>query len=99
MAEVIRRDAAIRIKLHPETKSRLERLSHLLGVPPATLAAVWLGEAIARQERSLSIVSKMADTVGGEVGSFLREQLASQVSIFDAIKQSGEAQATPEHSA
>lgn len=99
MAEIIRRDAAIRIKVHADTKERLERLAHILGVPPATLCAVWIGEAIARQERSLSLVNKMADTVGGEVGSFLRDQLASQVSIFDAIKQAGEAQATPEHSA
>lgn len=75
MSERIIRDASLRLKLSPEAKVRLERLSHLMGVPPSTLAAVWLGQAIATQERSLSMASKLADSVGSEMGAILRNSM------------------------
>jgi hypothetical protein len=76
------RDASIRLKIQPETKLRLERLSHLYGVPPATLASVWLGQTLAQQERSLSMVTRMAEAVGGEVGEALKEQLSMIPELF-----------------
>lgn len=76
------RDAAIRIKVQPETKQRLERLAHLFGIPPATLASVWVGQALAQQERNLSLVGKMAETIGGEVGQAMREQMSMMPELF-----------------
>jgi hypothetical protein len=81
------RDASIRVKIQPETKVRLERLSHLYGVPPSTLASVWLGQALAQQERSLSMASRMADAVGGEVGQAIKEQLSMMPELFGQVGQ------------
>jgi len=77
MAVKIIRDSSLRLKLHPAMKARLETLSDLLGVPPSTLGAVWLGQSIANQERSLSIVSSMAESAGAEIGNAMREQMPS----------------------
>lgn len=80
--ERIIRDASIRLKLQPETKRRLEALSEMLGVPPSTLAAVWLGQAIAQHERGLGMFGKMAEAVGGEMGAAMRENLPEMLTLF-----------------
>lgn len=76
------RDASIRLKIQPETKARLERMAHLVGVPPSTLASVWLGQTLTQQERALSMVSKMVETVGGEVGKAMAEQLSLMGDLY-----------------
>lgn len=88
-AKIIR-DSSLRLKLHPELKIRLDRLAHLLGVPPSTLGAVWLGQAIATQERGLSMVSKLADAAGTEIGTAIREQMPSLFSLLDGGERTGE---------
>jgi hypothetical protein len=84
MAERIIRDATFRVKVHPETKLRLERISQLYGVPPATLASVWLGQSITQHERNLDIASKMADVIGGEVGAAMKHQLSMMPELYSS---------------
>jgi hypothetical protein len=79
------RDSSLRLKLQPELKVRLERLSGLMGVPPSTLAAVWLGQAVATQERSLSIVSEMAKSIGGEVGDYIKSEMVKSMALFTDV--------------
>lgn len=72
------RDASIRLKLQPEIKARLDVLAHLFGAPPSTLAALWLGMAIAQQERALSLVGQMVESVGGQMGAAMAEMVRSE---------------------
>ncbi len=81
------RDASIRVKVQPETKTRLERIAHLYGVPPATLASLWIGQSLAQNERNLNIASKIADTVGGEVGEAIRQQMSMMSELFGQGRQ------------
>lgn len=90
------RDASIRIKVQPETKLRLERLARLFGIPPATLASVWVGQALTQQERNLSLVGKMAETIGGEVGQAMREQMSMMPELFGQAGKEAHASAASE---
>jgi predicted transcriptional regulator len=78
--KIVRADS-LRIKVDSTMTKRLERLARLMGLPTATLGAVAIGQYVLQQERSLSIVSAITDTVGKQVG----EQLAEQMKLmFDA---------------
>lgn len=81
------RDASIRVKVQPETKQRLDVIAHLYGVPPATLASLWIGQSLAQNERNLNIASKIADTVGGEVGQAIRQQMSMMPELFGQGRQ------------
>lgn len=76
------RDASIRVKVQPETKQRLDRIAHLYGVPPSTLASLWIGQSLTQHERNLNMASKIADTVGGEVGDAIRAQMSLMPELF-----------------
>lgn len=82
MAELIRRDASIRIKLHPDMKVRLEALAQVYSIPPATLAAVWIGQHVAQQEKALGMVQSMASALGADMGEAFREMLSEQAPLF-----------------
>lgn len=73
-----KRAEAIRIRLTSEMMDRTKRISGLLGLPIATLAAHALGSYVSQQERALALVDKVADTVGGEFGAALKHELAVQ---------------------
>lgn len=47
-----RRTYEVRVKLQPEMAARLEELARCRGVPPATLAALVLGEYVDRCEKN-----------------------------------------------
>lgn len=81
------RDSSLRLKLQPEMKARLDALSSVLGVPPSTLGAVWLGQAVASQERSLAMLGKMAETLGDEAGKIMRDQLPNLFAELAAEKE------------
>ncbi len=89
-AKIIR-DASIRVKVQPATKERLDRIAHLFGVPPSTLASVWIGQMLTQQERSLSMLSKMADSVGGEMGKAMAQQLSMMPELFGGEAVAGTA--------
>lgn len=78
--KIVRADS-LRIKIDSTMTQRLERLARLMGLPTATLGAVAIGQYVLQQERALSIVSAITDTVGKQVG----EQIADQMKLmFDA---------------
>ena len=72
----VKRDDSLRINMSTETKERLQRVSDAFGMPPATIAALAIGQYIAQQERTLvaveSMTDKMAQAVGGELGEQLK---------------------------
>lgn len=72
----VKRDDSLRINMATETKERLQRVADAFGMPPATLAALAIGQYIAQQERTLvaveSMTDKMAQAVGGELGEQLK---------------------------
>lgn len=78
----IKRDASVRLMISAETKARLDKLSAAFGVPPATLASVWLGGVIAQQENALGVTARFAETLGGELGEAFRESLGEQGSLL-----------------
>jgi hypothetical protein len=82
MASDIKRGTSIRVRVQDDTKSRLDRLSKLYGIPVATMVSVWVGEALAKHENSLAMASKMADHVGGEVGKAIQQQLSMMPELF-----------------
>jgi 2-hydroxychromene-2-carboxylate isomerase len=63
------------LPLEAGIRDRLERLSALLGVPSATMASHAIEHWVAEQERTLALIESLADPVGGEMGSRLREML------------------------
>jgi hypothetical protein len=63
------------IPLEAGIRDRLGRLSVLMGVPSATMAAHAIARWVAEQERSLALIESLGDPVGGEMGSRLREML------------------------
>ena len=54
---------------------RLERLSALMGVPPLTLASHAIQSWVAEQERTLALIERLGDDVGGKMGSHLKQML------------------------
>ncbi len=97
MANVkIIRDSSLRIKLQPELKIRLDRLAHIIGVPPSTLGAVWLGQAIASQERGLSVINKMAESAGAEIGNAMRDAMPDLFTLVNGGEQAGGVVAKPD---
>lgn len=64
----IKRGGGIRINVSEDIEMRLQRISHTLGVPPSTLAAVAVGTWVAQQERSLTMLETMANTIGVHMG-------------------------------
>ena len=72
----VKRDDSLRINMATETKERLQRVADAFGIPPATLAALAIGQYIAQQERTLvaveSMTDKMVQAVGGELGEQLK---------------------------
>lgn len=72
----VKRDDSLRINMSTETKERLQRVADAFGMPPATIAALAIGQYIAQQERTLvaveSMTDKMAQAVGGELGEQLK---------------------------
>ena len=72
----VKRDDSLRINMATETKERLQRVADAFGMPPATIAALAIGQYIAQQERTLvaveSMTDKMAQAVGGELGEQLK---------------------------
>lgn len=72
----VKRDDSLRINMATETKERLQRVADAFGMPPATIAALAIGQYIAQQERTLvaveSMTSKLAESVGGDLGEQLK---------------------------
>jgi hypothetical protein len=79
------------IPLQAGIKQRLERLSGLMGVPPAMLVSHAIAIWVAQQERTLALIESLGTAVGGEMGTSLKEMLrtglfARQQDIADRLK-------------
>ena len=75
MVMLIKRQDALKMSLTSEMKGRLERLAQLVGVPPATLASLAVGQYVVSLERSLGAAERMADAIGGQVGAEVKRQM------------------------
>lgn len=78
----IKRSDSLRVKVSPGMKERIERLSHLLGVPPSTIAALAVGQYVANMERSIGAVDVMAQVMGDQVGGELGAEIKRQIGLF-----------------
>lgn len=78
---VHKRKAGIRLNLQPEVLDRLKVVAGLLGVPPATLGALAIGQFVAQQERTIAIAAAMQDKIGEQIGSALGKEL-EQLSLL-----------------
>jgi hypothetical protein len=63
------------IPLEAGVRDRLERLSTIMGVSPATMASHAIERWVSEQERALALIESLGDPVRGEMGSRLREML------------------------
>ena len=82
MAIAIKRQNTLRVKVSADMDERLTRLSNLLSIPPATLAALAVGHWVANQERSLGATERMVDAIGNQLGEGMAEELKHQISLF-----------------
>lgn len=82
----MKREDVLRLKVSPDIKSRLERLSGLLGMPPSTLAAFAIGMWITQQENAFSMLDKMADRVGFHLGDVAAAQLRQELNGDGVVK-------------
>lgn len=72
----------MRVKVSPDMNERIEKLSHVLGLPPSTLAALAVGQWVANQERGLGVAEKMADVIGTQFGEEVVEEVRKQMGLF-----------------
>jgi predicted DNA-binding protein len=78
----IKRDDVLRLKVAPEMRERLDRLSRLLGMPPSTLAALAVGHWVASQERAFHLAERMLDQMSEQLGEEMTSQLREQIGLF-----------------
>lgn len=78
---VKQRKAGMRVNLQPEVLDRLKAVAGLLGVPPATLGALAIGQFVAQQERTISIANAMQDKLGEQIGLAMGKEL-EQLSLL-----------------
>lgn len=78
----IKRSNDLRVKVSPDMVERITRLSVILSLPPATLAALAVGTWVANQERALGATERMVDAIGQQFGGEMGEELKKQIGLF-----------------
>lgn len=76
MVTSVRRSKSLKLTVTPELHARLSALGEEMGISPATLASVAVGQYVAQQSRQLetsrAAVDAMVASLGPEFSSFLR---------------------------
>lgn len=85
--KVGKRSNAMRLSVADGMAERLEAVAKLYGIPPATLAALAVGEYVSKHEANLGIQQKiadaMADSVGGQIGEQLKMMFKAELEKAD----------------
>ena len=77
----------VRIRVTEELYDRSQAIATLLGMPLATCASMAFSQWVTQQERALTMVQTMADSLGTEVGGAMGRELKSQLeqmNLFEA---------------
>lgn len=80
MAET--RSERIAVKITPTLHAELERLASEIGQAPATLAAVYLGEAINKKR----IERKNNERMAASVGNTFKEMFEPMMNAFETVQ-------------
>lgn len=62
-----KRSQSMRVRLQPQIRERLDALSDLYGLPPATIIAFVTGQWIAQQEKTAAMVGNITETLSAEL--------------------------------